>query len=715
MKPIPSLISLCLVILFSQGCSEKPSTPTDFQLTLGAAVSSVGMDGGIILMGTNGSDKFSAGLSPKKAEDFSLELPGGEWRFQAVGWMNDSNGMMTGESRCAYTTASIDGADTVVKLSLSQEKCFDGVIATPMAKDLGQSAGPHFKKLKFTSCLTLDSVSAGELCKDEVNYKLPGVSTSLRLSFPGASNFGASVPTLNSACFNHPGFLNHKISDGGIPTSLRLPFDGSEPIPWVLTGYEEKDCQDKSADYAMPDGINGVQGLGRIFEGSGNVAFLNFADNYVGGANSIFSLVAPGSIIPDIACAPDCYPNTSFKPYDPAAGRRDLIKFKIYDVLGNKDHLDPYSVQGTAPAFIMSTTHGLTFTAPIELGSIGNSINILFIDTTTGSSTPIVSCPQHTIQIDYESGLGTTTSEVVNEVNSQCGHLVHASTTLPNEVITNISDLTLGGGDDSIDMSRKYMGDLAQVRKTLIGPVGALLYQNGITGPAKLCDVSSYGNYGFNLGGENVTLELGAPTAAKHPEFATNPTHSFERKITIAFNGFPEEAFYFNCSSSPNNSVGAYVRHEEQDDGRIHSQQIFWDTTTDGQEWFEVGNREESLAGSLYRQDYFLFKASSVDAFDVFVLSADDSRNEYEYAVAKAQSGEFFVQGGSEVPGSIDARFSRQTLDNVFNMATDNLNGTDPGMTQEPTDINANMTRPSMFLGYDMDSFIQHDLWSLYQ
>lgn len=581
-------ILLILSIMFVQSCSKNSSSPTNFKMSLGANIENeLELDGGIILSGTNGNDEFSAGLTPGQANSFSLELPDGEWSFKAVGWMNDGNGMMTGESRCGHTSATIDNEDTVVNLDLSTSQCFDGTIGSATSQDIMQGDPGYFKTLNLSSCLSLNSVSSGVTCGGTSNQKIPGVSTAVRMVYGGHSNFNSEVPKLKSSCFEHPAFsdLFADLSDGNIPTMLRLPFGGNQKLAWQLEGFEAKGCKEKNATYQILDGLKGNLGLGRKIDDSLSESItMNFADNYLGLSNSIFAQLSQGDIVPHLDCAPDCYPAANYDAFDNAHFQRETLKFNIWYALGNSRAINPDTING------------------------------------------------------------------------------------PNSAIP----------------SKRDTGDLFNVRKLLLGPIGALFYQQGMTTRAKLCDPSWYGSFSDSINGRDLTIQYEAPgLSSYHPGFAPNPGRKFERKITLVLENDSPKSFYFNCTGA-DSGVGAYETSDQKDPDRVEALRIYWDSTIIGEETVEFDFMEKNSSGDPIWREYLLFNASPAYAFDSYLLNADPLASNGERIVAKSDGVDLFVQGSTQLIDSTSSKFVTKTDDEKYDLITDTSYGVVPSQTVGP-------------------------------
>jgi|GEM_PF-5658241 len=698
MKPLTNFIFLFLAILFTQACSQESAVPTNFEMTLGAnAISDQGLNGGIILSGTNGVDKFNTGLTPNEASNFSLELPSGDWIFRAVGWISNGSGMMTGESRCGHTSAKIENTDTVVKLDLSSAQCFDGVIAQPSAQDSTVAGATYFKKLELESCLSLNGITGGDFCDGSTLEKLPGISTSVRLVFPGLSNFGASPSSLRSACINHPGFDAKDLTSGNIPTELRLPFNGASVFTWGLVAYEEKNCSKRAAMYRMPDGINGAQGLDRRYSNPTAKIKVNFADNYLGMGDSVFATLTPGDIIPKVNCAPNCYPNTNYQPFDKTRFQKDSIKKGVWNILGNAHAIDAKNITGATGASLPVNGGDILLQTDVQAGSLSSQIGIEFLIVPSGSATPVVNCPDKNINVQYDSAEGTTLGDVVTEVNDNCGHLATASTAFPAAAVTDTDSHTFPAGNDSYNLYYRDQGALFEMRNLLVGPIGVGLFKNGIQNRSSLCSFS--GSYDFLVNGKNIKINLSSnPTAdAVVPEFSRTSGVLFEKRIRVFSNGVPQESFYFNCTTNP--KVGAYVSRDRGDNGKLYTEQLFWNSTTLDEEWVEWGSKEEDFLDSLVRQDYFLFKANT-NGFNAYHLSADNLDSRYEYVVGKLNANNLYVQGGVTSQNDVDPSFKRVNDDHYTSVADDFYSATVAPQTVEPS-----MPTPSLFNGYDMSNF----------
>src|SRR5690606_35617227 len=115
--------ALLFITFLVASCGGKKTANTSFSINAGALLSGVSVNGGIALVGTNGVDKFSLGMSADQAQSFNLELSAGDWQFHAVAWLGSGAGVMTGETRCGSATSSIQGSEATINLSLDGATC----------------------------------------------------------------------------------------------------------------------------------------------------------------------------------------------------------------------------------------------------------------------------------------------------------------------------------------------------------------------------------------------------------------------------------------------------------------------------------------------------------------------------------------------------------------------------------------------------------------
>lgn len=706
------------------GCAQESRTPANFKLTLGAIESSGSeFPGGIILMGSNGSDQFRVGLTPSQISSYGIELPSGDWNFKAIGWLGEagtnSGSMMTGEARCAHTSATIEDQDTVIKMALSSDKCFDGKVASTNSQDTEPpAAGTYFKTLRLESCLLTAGQTAGSLCDGSALNNKPGESTSARIVFPSFSNFGASVGPLVSGCWNNSGYASNQITNGSIPTQVRLPFGGERPIPFHIVGFERKNCEDQAAIYRMPDGVDGTLGVSRLFNNGMSQVLLNFADNYIGHGDSAFASDA-SDLLPSLACqskANGCYPSTSGLPRDPRAGLKDNFKESIWRYIGNPQNYELHDIQPISQA-TAATGDGLQIESPFEYGGLRNGTTFIFNN--VGGANPVnVTCGQDTFNIDYSATVHTF-QDIADNLTGSCPDDFSVFVADPAQSFTYEGSITLSGGDQEIVLERPERGLLSRTKRLLLGPIGAGLHKAGVTSRELICNGTMDGSYDFDIDKEQVSVRLGNPSAAAMlPEFESNYMNTnFERKITVSMSGVPQEAFYFNCVDDT--GVGSYLSDETVDNDHPRKIQVFWDTRTVGNEALEVASKEFNSSGQVIRREWFLFKgADSVgNLYHTWLMQASDIDSYYSRAVGRADlpNDFFFVQGQDVTSTSTEELFSKLANDQKYTITQDQDQGSITASTIEPSNQFLNMDiAPTSLSGYSMSDLMNGPiLWDV--
>ena len=215
------LLILTILLFLTAACGGKKVASTKFTLNAGALLAGSNPAGGVFIHGSNGVDQFSTAISAAQANNFSIDLPFGEWNFAAVAWLNGSGvGPMTGKTRCAISGApvTVQGTQATISLNLTHAACTNSFFATGTHQDSITFAGETtFKKLNLESCLNPVGVNTGS-CNGTALERLPGEHTSFKLKLASYSTFGANLPSLVSACFSVP-----NMNSGFVGTEIRLP------------------------------------------------------------------------------------------------------------------------------------------------------------------------------------------------------------------------------------------------------------------------------------------------------------------------------------------------------------------------------------------------------------------------------------------------------------------------------------------------------------
>lgn len=645
------ILLLSIVLVSVIACGGKKVANTTISVNAGALIAGSTPLGGVFITGTNGVDKFSLGANASQAQNLVIDLPFGDWKFAAVAWLNQaSTGPMTGKTRCGVGEGTIQGSDATISLNLTQADCTLTTFGAPAFQESISYGEATFKKLQLESCLNPVGITTG-FCDGTTLGRLPGEHISFRLEIASYSSFAANLPRLSSACYNVA-----NINSGFVATELRLPTSLGVRFPLSLVGYEKADCNGSDSHryvFAAAPGQVGVEKI-QVANGTDSYRFV-FADNYIGVTGSAFFPTAVQASntnlvkLPNITCvAPGtgtCLNKTTNAPYDKWTSY-DEARRGLWNLFGSNDLVDPddYIPSGSSFGSFSNGGTGLFTVTAFKAGSVGNKIEVSF---TSGAlaGTASASCNGNKVFVDHSAT--TLPSVIVGVINGEasCASLVTASvgTDLAG-LFTAPSNLT--GGTDIIVAKRRHNGRLNDIRDMLIGPIGALLFKNGITTDALMC--SSSGTYYFQLPGEQIALTLGAATSlANHPNFSTTPANDFEKKILISINGIAEQAFYFNCNDAIGNDdlgVGAHVSYELNATGSS-AEQVFWDVTTEATAKFEYSSKYRYNYNSYTHWSYDLFeKTVAGDSWKYWSIKGSDEFASYRRLAAVANGTDVSVR-----------------------------------------------------------------------
>ncbi|PIP89293.1 MAG: hypothetical protein COW01_07135 [Bdellovibrionales bacterium CG12_big_fil_rev_8_21_14_0_65_38_15] len=633
MKTLLILFTLILV----SACGGK-KTSTQFGINLGALLSGSTPNGGLYLMGTNGNDKFSVGLTASEASNFSLILPQGTWTFTAIAWLGNGIEPMTNKSRCAHSTGNtIQGQSATVSLNLTEASCFSPLFSSATYHDTVLVGA--FKRVGLNSCLNPDGLGAGTLCDGASFNTKPGEHLSFKLSLPGMSSFGQSFSSLTSNCFN-----TTSINVGSTSYASRWPAGGTLKFPGEIIAYEKTDCASDSFVYKFSDGIDGSDGFDRVVNiDSTSTLRIMFADNYVGKIGSAFMNADASNHVrlPSVVCTgggTHCLKTGTNGPY--RNSEYDQVRRGVWDLFGSNDKNDPDDYIAATDAtnvLVSDNTATVQVSAPGK-GSLGNSMQISMVNlgpsgaVTVGCSYPLtVNFYDDSTATDIATAINSCASEILAVGNDGAGGIFSGG------------NYTLSGGTDSLGTNRRRKdGEIHRIVYMLIGPISSLLAKNGITTGAQLC--SAQGSYNLQLPDEAVTITLGGTTAsAMHPTFAAN-ANQFEKKISIAINGVLESAYYFNCNDATGNDdhgVGAYVSYES-DGSQSSIEQVFWDVTTAGSEIVESNVKYIYGTNTFWKYDLFK-KNGAGDIFDYWSITGSTEYNSYQRLSGKTAAGSLYT------------------------------------------------------------------------
>lgn len=705
-----SLILLLSVFVLS-ACGGKKTSNAVISINAGALISGSTPAGGVVLLGSNGVDKFSVGLTSAEASSYSLELPQGQWNFSAVAWLNDGAlGNMTGKTRCGVAQSSVQGSDVSVELSLTNENCSSAFFGDVSLKDTTSYPGETtFKRLRLNSCN--NPVGYPALCDNSGAIEsIPGESVSFRLVLPGFSSFGAATPSLVSTCLN-PDVLNQ----GLFSTDIRLPVGATSPLPVLLRGFEKLNCVDEDPLYALTDKAIGLPIVDHQITGNTGVDYtVTFADNYVGVTGSPFIHAHNNNMVklPVMNCGGTCY-NTINSSVDHSVAK-DEVRQGIWSLFGSNDQKDSqhFSPASEASLTITNGVGGQVILSPFSMmGSKGNNLVLNLSSSGPSGNTASVDCNAGSGTIDISATDDVAPNIVAAEVNTNCSGFVMASTGanptgggLFPPVITNFS-----GGDDSFNnQGRRQKGSITEIAHILFGGIGAVLHANGITTGPQLC--SATGSYSYQLPRENVTVSFGTPTGlALHPLFSTNTTSNFERKIVININGVNEEAFYFNCADSIGNedyAVGTYIMYKN--DNEVEYTQTSWDVTTANDEWFDRSVMQTRNGFTNWRYDLFKREGTG-DSWFYWSMNASEEFSSYR-RIAATTTG---------TPGSIFASANNASIDATqtflgggqkeWSLSSGNYLSNGGNVSSDPATINASMTNPRTYPSFSINDMVNND------
>lgn len=193
------IIILILMALFLVSCSKSPGkTGAKFKLSIGALVDlGASGAGGAMLWGrSDKGDMF--GTVIQTSTPMQLELSNGAWTFWAVAWEGNGNTYnFQGVTRCAKSSAILNGTDAQVNINLANSTC----ASTDFSPSVSSNAGVYeFPKVAHYDCNKLSDHN-GIGCGTNLGSK----STSRRLIMPSfkKSNGGPIVlegSALVSAC-----------------------------------------------------------------------------------------------------------------------------------------------------------------------------------------------------------------------------------------------------------------------------------------------------------------------------------------------------------------------------------------------------------------------------------------------------------------------------------------------------------------------------------
>lgn len=728
------LFSLFMLFILS-ACGGKPASNTTFEIRTASLVSGASALGGIALTGTNGQDSFSVGLSQAQAESFKLELPAGNWSFKAVAWLGQSDGgsgylPISGESRCGSVDGKkIEGSEANVSLTLTAAHCSSYTDTNGMDFQTPNT----FNRVNFQSCLNLPATYNPDGCNGGITGpadNMVGESLSLRVIIPGRSSYGASLSSLSSRCYNID-IGNGGMLSGFFNTDIRLP---GKNIPVIIKGYEKLDCDEEDfTEYSMPGGILGTAGVAKQYSFGSDVTTVIFADNYIGGATSVFSSLI-SSIMPDLACGRDCYPSSTGTDgtANPSNYIRDDVRRGIWNLTGSQDGQDPSDRERISDAIAATYNHSLSVGTlsmwAKQTGSQGNSISVSVNDLGNNGGDPIiVTCTETNISIIIdEFATEVDVNELTTDIQNNCGAYVNVNImptdlVATSEITSMSSSLFMGGSDEvwTLQPQRREEGTYNRVRRLLLGPIGVGLANKGVTA-AMLC--SGSGSYPLDVPGKGaVTVKLSpATTNATMPNFYQVGTfENFERRIVLNFDGVDKEAIYYVCNDSLGDiGFGAYVSRENESATESRNEQLFWGIEVDGTGWVELTRKESGQN----REDaqYSLMRLGGAGSARVdywgMNLHEENGNNNYSHSAGKVDENGIYLYAQSfefADLASVTEGFVVNTLDDKWHIGTANHNGKPTALTDEPNSIVTYVSSPNTFLRFKVSDLANASFWPL--
>lgn len=623
-------------------CGGKAGkSSTSFSLNVGAIASGAALSGGVVIRGTSslGAEFF---LPTTDANNISFPLPNGVWDFYVIGWKNQAAGAMTGDNVCgAQLGVDLDGSDVAVSFNLSMANCTLAPAAGPETFTTSLPSG-GFKMIDFVSCLTLAGVGAdNDLCDNQDLDHMHGVSAFIKVQLKSIGNIPMPVSKLSSGClelstYNPPGSVDFKKSK--FDTFIRLPVKNGSTIPFPvqIISYEDVGCaaEDEDITYLFPNGLAGSRGPGAASKAYGldgvptdDVSIrVAWADNYIGSPDSAFRAVSGTSndaILPFINCY-HATNNPTGECHNAGATAvtevfpRDNIKGLIYELLGTPEGIESYDTVADANATV--STGGLDFTST-TLGAQGN---YHFVNVQAGAFTVAISGSG----IDINHPGGQTLTAVANAVNAltlTTGITATCPTSCGSAFGPANMQYDFTGGTDKFTFESRDLGTMEEIKEMLLGPIGGLLFDNGLTGINAVCATTGSFSKVIITEGTPETVTLNLSTAAFGPpnHMTVNNGSTFDRKVTLSLDGVPEMGFAFNCPSGVGGTnemgVGWYL-DKEIENGDTDVEELFFNHTTSATAAIEVVEYREE-AGAIVTLEWSYFQKNSATAYDTFQLS----------------------------------------------------------------------------------------------
>jgi len=611
---LPRYHVLIILLLIATACGQKAKVKTAFTLHAGALFSGTALNGGFILAGTNGTDRFSLPMSSGSAKDVSLTLNKGEWTFYAMGWKGVdqstlASGNFFGEHYCEAFTKIIDGVNSDINLILTPEKCNHPSFAGAQFKENMTVAGRpavQFKRLGLVSCANFSTVVDADSNCTYSPTNGPGSGTSFRIAllpfanFPGTGvNPDAPAQRLLSPCIRYSDPVASGIADPKYLTDIRLPVGGL-PLygQWLMT-YQDINCTQLDAGYDYSKGFGSALNPHASRPTSGgtispNYSMIFVADNYSGAAHSALE-----SIVPHIHCGAtaaayaDCGLGTkaNHMATDPTYGNKVDAAFEVLsDALGNKDAIAKHDLAKNA-----YWSHNGLYIISNNPGSSFNNHQIVFQeDTVTGScstsATALYNSTTKVITICMNSihTFGSLTADLTTALSpnfiATTDQIAGNSVGTASAFISSIPSLVFGGGSD-LQIQRRDIGLMDYVRELTSGGEGSMLYKRGYLTcasiPATGAEHFAFPD-GFTM---DIVFEAPQKVYPVSLPLIANQGNLFQKRLRIIEKGVPTAIFEFNCPSG-GGAVAAkagylHLAMNMIENGQAHSfnQELYYDAT----------------------------------------------------------------------------------------------------------------------------------------
>lgn len=674
------LMPLLLISCSGKGGDNK----VNFSLTLGNIAGGVPLTGGLYLTGTSSSGlHFSFGTT--NPGNVAIDLPNGEWTFQALGWKAGGGSPMDGTNVCGSATANLAGGDAAVNLTLNTGNCNSALFASPEAFDTIANDGT-FKELDFESCLTTAYVNTagGELCNNQTLARMTGQSAAIRIVLRGESNFGSPISNLVSDCFAVTTYPSD-LTGSSFNTNLKLPVNvgGSYPFPIEIQGYRDATCGTHAgseggtdeAGYVFINGFGGNPGdeSHSIVENVGStLSRVYWPDNYLGYPDSAF---VSSSIAPVILCngLNQCYNGDTSKVH---GGNESNIKEGVWGIVGNSKWAGLHDEDPTGTA-VATIEHGPD-TITVSASNAGVSY-----------------------QIDFQYDGGQCTGGAVATIDNAnnvitVGACNDATTPTIVAAIDALTEVSAGGtgaqtnwdsrGSENTRFPQilleRELGVLTEIKHMLYGPMGAILHKEGVTTLAAVCsDSGSYSETFINEQGnpETFTISLGAGSVTPSDHMVSPNATAYEKRLTFTEPNGSKMVFEFNCSAG-GDANGYFRTDRTDDDGEVEQMEIHYYTQDGNKAGVEMVNYDYKNASDVRREWQYFQKVTDTE-WRYYETTTSPNNNWYARIGAR----------GDETGDRLDVRQYYSSAS-----ATNNVNFTGgPGGGEQNNNVCVQMTNDS--------------------